>query len=87
MVDYAGSINKVRNSVTNKGEDNYITNLHLFQYDPVREDPQKVANVVQDIVDIDIIIENTGNPKREGNMKYEVFSSMDRWRSDMGVLE
>ena len=72
VVNYAGSVYTVRNLVTNKLEDYHITNLRPFEYDPLRVDPRKVANVDQDMVDIDIILQHTGEPKRKGNMKFLV---------------
>jgi hypothetical protein len=72
VVNYASSVYTVRNLVTNKLEDYHITNLRPFEYDPLRVDPRKVANVDQDMVDIDIILQHTGEPKRKGNMKFLV---------------
>jgi len=72
VVNYSGSIYTVRNLVTNKLEDYHITNLQPFEYDPLIVDPRKVANVDQDMVDIDTILQHEGQPKRKGSMKFLV---------------
>jgi len=72
VVNYVGSIYTVRNLVTNKLEDFHITNLQPFEYDPLLVDPRKVANVDQDMVDIETILQHEGQPKRKSNMKFLV---------------
>ena len=53
-------------------KDSHIANLPQFEYDPLKVDLRKVANVGQDTVDIKIILQHTGEPKRMGNMKFLV---------------
>ena len=72
VVNYSGSVYTVRNLVTNKLEDYHVTNLRPFEYDPMEVDPRQVANVDSDHVDIDEIVDHTGNPKRRGLMKFRV---------------
>ena len=72
VVNYIGSIYTVRNLVTNKLEDYHITNLRPFEYDPLKVDPRQVANVDQDMVDIDTILQHRGDSKRKSNMKFLV---------------
>ena len=72
VVNYTGSIYTVRNLVTNKLEDYHITNLRPFEYDPLKVDPRQVANVDQNMVDIDTILQHRGDSKRKSNMKFLV---------------
>jgi hypothetical protein len=72
VVNYNGSIYTVRNLVTNKLEDFHITNLSPFEYDPLTVDPRKIANIDQDMVDIDEIVSHTGSPNRRANMRFHV---------------
>jgi hypothetical protein len=74
VVNYEGSIYTVRNLVTNKLEDFHITNLRPFEYDPLIVDPRQVANIDQEMVDIDEITSHTGNPKRRAHMTF-----LTRW--------
>ena len=72
VVNYTGSIYTVRNLVTNKLEDFHVTNIRHFEYDPLVVDPRKVANIDQDMVDINDITKHTGTPNRRANMKFLV---------------
>ena len=72
VVNYEGSIYTVRNLVTNKLEDFHITNLRLFEYDPLIVDPRQVANIDQEMVDIDEITSHTGNPKQRAHTTFPI---------------
>jgi len=67
-VNYVGKIYTVSNPVTNKLEDIHISNICPFEYDPVIVDPRQVANIDIEVVYIDEITSNTGNPKRRAHM-------------------
>jgi len=71
-VNYTGSIYTVRNLVTNKLEDFHVTNIRNFEYDPLTVDPRQVANVDQDMIDINEIMQHTVTHNRRANMKFLV---------------
>jgi hypothetical protein len=80
VVNYSGSVYTVRNLVTNKLEDYHVTNLRPFEYDPMKVDPRQVANVDSNNVDIDEIVDHTGNPKRRVKSRLPVGIRGDRGR-------
>ena len=69
VVNYDGFIYTVKNLVIKKLEDFCITNLHRFEYDPLIVDPRQVANIDQEMVDIDEMV-----TQKEGLMTF-----LTRW--------
>ena len=60
------------NLVNNQTEEVHITRLHPFYYDADHIKPADIANIDNQMVDVDHIIKHWGNPKRKSNMQFLV---------------
>ena len=71
VVNYTGSIYTVQNLVTMKNEDYHVTNLEPYFQDNKHNDPRQAANADADVVDVDEVLDHTGNWK--GHKRYLYF--------------
>jgi hypothetical protein len=60
------------NLVNNQTEEVHVTRLHAFYYDADHIKPADIANIDNQMVDVDHIIKHWDNPKRKSNMQFLV---------------
>lgn len=63
VINKIGSIYTLQNLVTGKNEDHHISKLQPFYFDSEHTDPILIANKDYDVVNVEKILEMSGNPK------------------------
>jgi transposase InsO family protein len=83
VINNIGSVYTLQNLVTGKNEDHHISKLQPFYYDSDHTDPILIANKDYDVVNVEQILEMSGNPK--GSRKDLLFKV--RWQGCSDLLD